>query len=123
MTDQNQIGNFGLIGLAIAVLGPLAGPYAVIVLSALAGALWALASTPTPSRLAGGLLLMRLVLTAVVLTGGGAWALSTHYGWSARELLAPLAFVIGMGGNGWMALRAILLAQAKKRLGGAEDKA
>lgn len=100
----------------------MAGPYAVIVLSALAGALWALASAPTPSRLAGGLLLLRLVLAAVVLTGGGAWALETHYGWPAYQMLAPLAFAVGMGGDRWRALADVIVALVQKRLGGSGDR-
>lgn len=112
-----------LIVVAVAMLGPMAGPYAVIVLSALAGALWALGSAPTPSRLAGGLLLLRLVLTAVVLTGGSAWALETQYGWPAQQLLAPLAFGVGMGGDRWRALAGVFAALVQKRLsGGSEDR-
>lgn len=122
MTEPTLPINTSLIAVAVALLGPIAGPYAVIALSALAGALWTLAGEPTPSRIAAGLLLARLVLMAVMLTGGAAWALETHYGWPAHQLLAPMAFGIGMGGNGWIALRDILMAQAKKRLGGAEDK-
>ena len=111
-----------LIVVAIALFGPMAGPYAVIVLSALAGALWTLASTPTPNRMAGGLLVMRLVLTAVVLTGGGAWALEKQYGWPAHQLLAPLAFAVGMGGDRWRALADIVLAIVQKRVGAPGDR-
>jgi len=122
MTEPSLPPAASLIAVSVAVFGPMAGPYAVIVLSALAGALWALASTPTESRLAGGLLLLRLVLTAVVLTGCGAWMLEAQYGWPAHQLLGPLAFAVGMGGDRWRALADILATIVQKRLGGAGDR-
>lgn len=121
MTEPTQPPIVGLITVGIAVLGPLAGPYAVIVLSALAGALWALAATATASRAEGGMFLVRLVLTAVVLTSSCCWALEYQYGWPAHQMLAPLAFLVGLGGERWRALGDVLLSSLQKRLGGAGE--
>lgn len=105
-----------IVTVAIGLLGPAAGPYATIVLGALAGALWALSAAPTETRPAGAGLVLRLVLTAVVLTGGAAAALESQYGWPAHQLLAPVAFGIGMGGDRWRALGGILVALVGRRL-------
>jgi len=118
MTEPTIPASVGIVTLAVAFLGPMAGPYAVIVLSALAGALWALAAAPTDSRRAGAVLMLRLVLTAVVLTSGVAWALETQYGWPAHQLLAPVAFGVGMGGDRWRALVDLFVALVGRRLGG-----
>lgn len=122
MADPSPPANIGLITLTVTLLGPLAGPYVVIVLSALAGALWALAATTTSSRAEGGMLLGRLVLTAVVLTGSCSLALEYKYGWPAHQMLAPLAFLVGLGGERWRTLGDVLLSILQKRLGGAGDK-
>jgi hypothetical protein len=118
MAEPTVPASVGIVTLAVALLGPMAGPYAVIVLSALAGALWALAAAPTESRRAGAWLVLRLVLTAVVLAGGVAWGLESQYGWPAHQLLAPVAFATGMGGDRWRALVDVLVATVGRRIGG-----
>ena len=90
-----------LVVVATAMLGPAAGQYAVIVLSALAGGLWALGKLTTSSRTDGALLLLRLLLTAVALTGGAAWWIDTHYQIPAQQLLSPIAFLIAALGDRW----------------------
>ena len=101
MAEPTAPTTVGIVVLASAVLGPAAGEYAVIVLSALAGGLWALGKLATPSRTAGALLLLRLLLTAVVLTGGAAWWIDSHYQIPAHQLLAPIAFLIAALGDRW----------------------
>jgi hypothetical protein len=110
----------GIVTVAVALLGPMAGPYAVIVLSALAGALWALSAQATPNRIAGGLLVARLVLTAVVLAGGVAWIIDSQYHWPAHQTLAPVAFAIGMGGDRWRSLVDVVVGLVSKRVGGGQ---
>ena len=87
--------------LSIGLLGPLAGPYALIVISAISGAMWPLSSAATPTRLAGAWLLLRCAATALVLTGLLAALIEKQWGVAAHETLAPVAFVIGALGNGW----------------------
>lgn len=90
-----------LLVLLIATLGPLAGQYALIVMAALAGALWPLSNMEGVTRSAGAWFLARIVITACVLAGGGAWALEQHYALPATHGMAFAAFFIGALGNGW----------------------
>jgi hypothetical protein len=45
------------------------------------------------------MLVLRLVLTAVVLAGSAAWFIERSYEWPAHQVLAPVAFLIGMLGD------------------------
>lgn len=90
-----------LTTIAVALLGPLAGPYAVIVFAALAGAMWPLSASTTPGRMAGAWLLLRCTLMAVICTGVLASLLERWMHVPVNEGLAPVALVIGALGNGW----------------------
>lgn len=106
--------------IAVALLGPMAGPYAVIAFSALAGALWPLSAAETSNAVAGGWLLLRCTLTAVVLTLFIANFIERTWGVPAVESLGPLALAIGALGNGWRPVFASLgsALQALVRQGG-----
>lgn len=90
--------------LLIGAMGPLAGQYALIVSSALMGALWPLSVMKIESRLHGALFLLKIVGTATCLTSAAAWYLADMLSVSSIEALAPVAFVIGALGNGWAAV-------------------
>lgn len=90
-----------LMTLAVAVGGPLAGPYIVIVLGSIAGGLWALSSTVLDTRRQGAWLMLRCVVTAVVLTSLIAGVVGPWFGLPITEVYAVVAFVIGMLGNKW----------------------
>ena len=90
-----------LAALFVAILGPMAGPYALIVFAALAGALWPLSASETTTRMSGAWLVLRCTLTAVALTGVLSVLIQTHWSIPAVEALAPVAFLIGALGNGW----------------------
>jgi len=100
--------NISLTVISVATLGPLAGPYALIVFAALAGALWPLSSAETPTRRAGAWLLLRCTLTAVVMTVFLARLAEASWGIPVHESLAPVALLIGAMGNGWRAVFANL---------------
>lgn len=87
--------------LSIGLLGPLAGPYALIVFAALAGALWPLSAADTQTTAAGAWLLLRCTLTAVVLTAFIASIAERMWAFPVNESLAPVALLIGALGNGW----------------------
>lgn len=101
MAEPTSTAGLSLTALAVALLGPLAGPYASIVFAALAGSLWPLSSTEGLTRLSGAWLLLRCVLTSTVLTGTASAILSAQYGIQPTELLSPVAFFLGALGNGW----------------------
>jgi hypothetical protein len=90
-----------ITSMAIAVLGPMFGPYALIVFAALAGALWPLSTMPTVTRAQGAAFLVRVVAGAVVLTGSAAYWIESTYQVPAVESVSLVAFLIGAVGNGW----------------------
>lgn len=94
-------GGISITALLIALLGPLAGQYTVIVMAALAGALWPLSTMELPTRRAGASFLFRIVTSAVLLTGSAAWYLETKYNFPVIHGMALVAFFIGALGNGW----------------------
>lgn len=112
---------FGLGALAVTLAGPLAGPYALIVVCGLCGALWALGDADTQSILAGAWLLLRCVLTAVLLSAFLASTIERAYGVPVLDSLPPVAFCIGALGNGWRPVFAALgasLGAFLARMGG-----
>ena len=92
---------FGLTALSVSLLGPLAGPYALIAFAALSGAMWPLSAAETTTKLAGAWLLLRCTLTALLLTAFLSGMLERWIGVQPVESLAPVAFAIGALGNGW----------------------
>lgn len=92
---------FGLTALSVSLLGPLAGPYALIAFAALSGAMWPLSAAETTTKLSGALLLLRCTLTALLLTAFLAGLLEQWVGVRSVESLAPVAFAVGALGNGW----------------------
>jgi hypothetical protein len=93
--------SLSITALAIAVMGPAAGPYALIVFAALAGALWPLSTMPTATRAQGAAFLLRVVSGAVVVTASVAYGIERLYSVPVVESLALVAFGIGAMGNGW----------------------
>lgn len=118
MTEPTTTGGVGLVAVAVALFGPMAGEYAVIVLSALAGSLWALSRMTTATRLSAASMVARLVFTAVVLSSGVAYWLQQSYDWPTHQLLAPVAFAIGAFGDRWPALLDELWQRIVNRLTG-----
>jgi hypothetical protein len=89
------------VSLAIATLGPVAGPYSLIVMSALAGAMWPLKTMESPSRAQGAWFLLRIVATAVFIAGAAAHYIEVRFALPAYEALSVASFGIGAMGNSW----------------------
>ena len=106
-------GSVSLTVLFVALLGPMAGPYILIALAALAGALWPLSASPTSSRVEGAWLLLRCALTALVLTGLIAGLVERVWSVPVNEGLAPVALLIGAMGNGWRPVFSALAVVAR----------
>jgi hypothetical protein len=98
---QTTVAGVSLITLAVGVFGPLAGPYIVIILGGIGGALWALSSAVLSTRLQGVWLMLRCVLTAVLLTALTATFIGPVFSLPVTELYAVVAFGIGALGNRW----------------------
>lgn len=122
---ETTAGSITLTVFFVALFGPLAGPYALIVFAALAGALWPLSAQATATRTEGAWLLLRCTLTAVILTVFAASLLDRLWGVPVNEGLAPVALLIGALGNGWRpvfdAFGAAMGALAGKLGGGRND--
>ncbi|HLO65040.1 MAG TPA: hypothetical protein VK165_18930 [Azonexus sp.] len=101
MAEPSTSAGVSLTVIAVALLGPMFGPYALIVFAALAGAMWPLSAARTESMRDGAWLLMRCTLTAVVLTVFLANLLERFWEIPKLETLGPVAFLIGGLGNGW----------------------
>ena len=87
--------------LAVALFGPNAGPYAVILLGSIAGALWALSSVSIETRAQGAWLVCRCVITAIVLTAFIARFVGQYVSFGEGEAYAIVSFAIGALGNRW----------------------
>jgi len=94
----------GLYSLFITLFGVVAGEYALIIFASLAGSLWAVGGAKTKNKWEAGWLLLKIVLMAVVLSGGIATFIEAKLGWSVKQVIAPLAFVISFLGNYWHVL-------------------
>ena len=104
MPEPTSTSTVSLAALAVAMLGPMAGPYALIVFAALAGSLWPISSAEATSRVSSAFLLIRCTMMAVVFAGGAAELIQARYAVQAHSSLAPVAFFIGALGNGWRAV-------------------
>ena len=113
---------FGLTALSVALMGPMAGPYALIAFAALSGAMWPLSAVGTSTKLAGAWLLLRCTLTALVLTAFFASIVERAVGLPSLEALAPVAFAVGALGNGWRPVFDALGAALAALLGRLGDK-
>lgn len=101
MAEPTASTAFGLTAISVALLGPMAGPYALIAFAALSGAMWPLSAADTTAKLAGAWLLLRCTLTALLLTAFMAGLLDRWFEVHVLDTLAPVAFAIGALGNGW----------------------
>ena len=101
MTDPAAAATFGLTSLAIAIAGPIAGPYALIAFAALCGAMWPLSASNTIGKYDGAWLLIRCTLTALLLTAFLATVLHQVTGVDPTDSLPAIALAIGALGNGW----------------------
>lgn len=103
--------------LFVSILGAQAGPWALILVAAVAGALWPLSGTRTQGTGQALLLLLRCALLAVFCTGLVAQYLESNYGLPVSDGLALVALAIGAMGNGWRAF----FAGFEALMGGAAD--
>lgn len=124
MAEPTSTGGITLTVFLITLLGPFAGPYAVIVMASLLGAMWPLSVMPDITRKAGAFFLLRVVSTAVILSTSAAYLLETHYGFPVIHGMSVVAFAIGAFGNGWNPVFSALRQGAEsvtKRIAGKDE--
>lgn len=102
-----------LAGFAIALAGPAAGEYAVILFCALVGSMWPLSQREDLSRLRGAMLVLRLVGTSAALTSFVAFMVQRATDLPVPMLLAPVAFFLAAVGDIWLG---VIAAVAKRVL-------
>lgn len=117
MPEPTSSAGISIAALSIALLGPLAGPYALILFAALAGSLWPLSAASTETRFEGAWLVLRCTLTGFILTGGAASWLQASYNIEVNATIAPVAFFFGALGNGWRAVLETLSGVVSSLLG------
>lgn len=106
-------------GGLIVLMGPILGPWVTVLLASFSGALWAMGRAETESRAMAAWLLMRVMLTALVLTGGIAAMLSQFMSWSLDHALPAVAFGIGAMGDKMGVLREAISQRLRTLIGGA----
>jgi MFS family permease len=83
-------GAFGAAAIS-AALGPIVGPWAMVLVGAFLGAVWAVADADTPTAWAGVPIFLRGFIAAVLFTGTLSVLAAPHVGAAAEYLLFPLA--------------------------------
>lgn len=90
-----------LTALFVLAVGPVAGPWLLIVAAAGSGALIGVSGVETASRVEALRLAVALMAMAIFLTGILASMLERMYGIPVNELIAPVAWIIGALGRRW----------------------
>lgn len=95
MVHEPTTSTFIVTGIVAAVLGPVLGPYALIMFAAVVGSLLAMSKTPQATRLAGLKFIAIGVLVALTITGAVIWAVERYTEIPGNVALMPVAFIIG----------------------------
>lgn len=83
-------GAFGVAAIS-ATLGPIVGPWAMVLVGGFLGAVWAVADASTPTLWAGLPIFLRGFIAAVLFTGTLSLLAAPHVGAAAEYLLFPLS--------------------------------
>ena len=115
MAEPHSTGTSLIVG-AIVASAPLAGDYAAIVFASLAGALWPLSAAPGITRVAGAMLVARLVMTSSALTGFVARMIEQQYNIPMSYVISPVAFAIAMFGDNWRTVAGVAASSLVTRV-------
>lgn len=99
MTEPGPL-TFSLLGAFVAVLGPILGPYALIVFAACVGAVLAMSAQPMPSRWAAVRFVLLGAAIALLITGPLVWAAQLYLHIPGNVALVPVAFILGLKREG-----------------------
>lgn len=98
MTEPGPV-TFSLLAAAVAVAGPVIGPYALVVFAATVGCALVMSAEPIPSRWAGLKFIVMGTAVALLLTGPALWAIQKYTDIPGNIALVPVAFVLGLARN------------------------
>jgi hypothetical protein len=122
MTEPAPV-SFSLLAGAIALFGPVLGPYALIVFAAGVGAAIALSVEGTTDRWEGFKFWLLATGLALCLTSPVAWAVEHYTNIPANVALIPVAWVLGMARNHIVSIVKTLLDAIAARVRGFIDSA
>lgn len=108
-----------LTALFVLAIGPVAGPWVLIIAAAGCGALVGMSGVHTSSRVEGLRVVLMLMAMAVFLTGILAGLLERMYGIPVNELIAPVAWGIGAMGRRWSPIISGVAGRLGRIAGGA----
>jgi Na+/melibiose symporter-like transporter len=94
MTEPGPV-SFSLVGAAVALAGPVLGPYALVVFAAGVGAGLALSVEKPPTRWAAFRFWLLATAIALLLTGPACWIVDHYTDVPSNIALIPVAFVLG----------------------------
>ncbi|MGE4243705.1 hypothetical protein [Ramlibacter sp.] len=98
MTEPGPV-SFSLLALAVAFLGPVIGPYALLVFAACFGAALALSAQDAGTRMAGIRFVVGGVVLALLLTGPLVYLVHRFTDVPGNIAFVPVAFILGVGRN------------------------
>lgn len=98
MTEPGPV-SFSLLAAAIAVAGPVIGPYALVVFAAAVGCALVMSTEPMSSRMDGVKFIAMGTAVALLLTGPVLWAIQKYTDIPGNIALVPVAFVLGLARN------------------------
>lgn len=110
---------FSITGGFVVLLGPVLGPWVTVMLAAFIGSLWTLGRMDTATRVQGFALLLRINLTALILTGCVAAPAASYYKLGLEYVLPLAAFGLGAIGDKFESLREALTARLRSLISGA----
>ena len=105
-------------GGMIILLGPVIGPWVAVILASFAGGMWAIGKADTETRLNAFVMLVRIVMTALVLTGAVATLAADYLQSLGEHILPAVAFSIGLVGDKFGLLREVAFKKLRSVIGG-----
>lgn len=113
-------GGASLVGGLIVLAGPQLGPWLAVIAASFVGSLWTLGAADTQDKWRAGLLLLRVNLTALVLTGCASVPVVSYNLLPHEYALPAMAFTLGAIGAHYKGLIEWAIGTAKHKVGGGQ---
>lgn len=113
-------GGASLVGGLIVLAGPQLGPWLAVLAASFVGSLWTLGAADTQDKTRAVLLLVRVNLTALVLTGCASVPVVSYNLLPYEYALPAMAFALGAIGAHYKGLIDWAIGQAKAKVGGGQ---
>lgn len=113
-------GGASLLGGLIVLAGPQLGPWLAVAAASFVGSMWTLGAADTEDKWHAVLMLLRINLTACVLTGCVAVPVVSYNLLPHEYALPAVAFCLGAIGAHYKRLIGWAIGKAQERLGGGQ---